>query len=202
VLTQVAPQGAEQKTDGALSAFFKNTPPTVQQRPVVKRLPGPDDFERAKVEIRAAPDRDTVGRVLSLFAARYFSRVVLLAHKQSMLFGWQSVGTDLSASRLKGLIVPLHLPSVFQHSVQNRTYHIGKIEPNMINSAFLAAIGEGPAGHAVIVPIMVENRVATVLYADTAGGAAPNADLSLVYRLCDEAGLGLSNLIRQKRGVT
>ncbi len=188
------------KMDASLSDLFRNTAATVTQRPVSRRIPGPDDYERAKNDIRSAPDRDTVGRILSLFAARYFARVVILAHKQQMLFGWQSVGTDLSASRLKGLIVPLHLPSVFQHIVSNRTYHIGRIEPNMINSAFLAAIGDQDAGHAVIVPIMVEKRVATVLYADTAGAVAPNADLSLVYRLCEEAGQGLSALIRQKRG--
>lgn len=189
------------KTDATLSEFFKNTPPTVQQRPTSRRLPGPDDFERAKVEIRAAQDRDTIGRILTMFVARYFARVVLLAHKQQMLFGWQSVGTDLSPGRLKGVIVPLHLSSIFQHIVTNRTYHIGKIEPGMINSAFLAAIGDQQAGHALLVPITVEKRVATVLYADTAGAPAPNADLSLVYRLCDEAGHGLSNLIRQRRGT-
>ena len=186
--------------DNSLTDLFRHTPPTVQQRPQTKRVPGPDDFERARVEIRNAPDRDTVGRIVSLFVARYFARVVMLAHKQQMLFGWQSVGTDLSPTRLQGVIVPVHLPSVFQHIVQNRTYHIGKIDPNMINSAFLAAIGDQQAGHALLVPIMVEKRVATVLYADTAGAPAPNADLSLVYRLCEEAGMGLSALIRQKRG--
>jgi hypothetical protein len=96
----------------------------------------------------------------------------------------------------------LHLASVFQHVVQNQTYHIGPLEPSMINQAFLAAIGDATAGHAVIVPIMLEKRVATVLYADTAGSAAPNADLSLLYRLCDDTGLALSALIRRQRGAT
>ena len=109
----------------------------MQQRPPVKRLPGPDDFERAKIEIRNAPDRDTIGQVLSLFVARYFARVVLWRTSSKCCLDGSRWG-PISAPAAQGRHRPLHLPSVFQHSVANRTYHIGKIEPNMINSAFLA----------------------------------------------------------------
>ncbi len=188
------------KLDSSLAELFKHTAPSVQSRPA-SRLPRTDDYERVRLELVNVSDRDAVGRILSLFAARFFPRVVILAHKQGMLFGWHSVGIDVSTSRLKGLIVPLHLPSVFQHIVQNKTYHIGPIEPAMINSAFLAAIGDSAAGHALIVPILVEKRVATVLYADTAGAPQPNADLSMLYRLCDDAGQALSALIRRQRAT-
>jgi len=190
--------GSPARLDASLNDLFKHTAPSVQQRPL-SLLPKPDDYERARLELINAEDRDAVGRILSLFAARFYPRVVVLAHKQGMLFGWHSVGTEVSATRLKGLIVPLHLPSVFQHIVQNKTYHIGPIEPNMINSAFLAAIGDQTPRQALIVPILVEKRVATVLYADTGLGAAQSADLSLLYRLCDDSGLALIALIRRTR---
>lgn len=195
-----ADAAANKKVDASLTELFRRTEPSVNERPAPSRLPGPDEYAQAKLELEHASERDKVGRVLTLFVARYFPRVVLLAHKQGMLFGWQSVGTAVNTARLRGLIVPLHLPSVFQHIVQNRTYHIGKIEPNMINSAFLAAIGDEASGHAIIVPIAVERRVATVLYADMAGGGPPSTDLSLVYRLCEDAGAALSEMIRKQRG--
>lgn len=192
-----APDKAE---PGALKALFEQA--AHQPLPDAKRdnvLPRAYEFIKARNDLAAAEDAESIGRVLVSFVTRFFPRVVLLAHRQEMLVGWHTVGTDISAVRLKGIIVPLHVSSVFRQVVESKSYHIGPLPPGMINSAFLAAVGDKQAGHSLVVPILVGNRVASVLYADTAGAAAPVQDLSELYRLCEEAGAAFDNLIRAQR---
>lgn len=185
---------------GALKALFEQA--AHQNVPENKRdniLPRAYEFIKARNDLAAAEDAESVGRVLVSFITRFFPRVVLLAHRQEMLVGWHTVGTDISPARLKGIIVPLHITSVFRQVVESKSYHIGPLPPGMINSAFLSAVGDKQAGHSLVVPILVENKVASVLYADTAGAAAPVQDLSELYRLCEEAGAAFDNLIRVHR---
>jgi hypothetical protein len=185
---------------GALKALFEQAPRTAA--PETKRdntLPRAYEFTRAREELGAAEDADGVGRVVVGFVSRFFPRVVLLAHRQEMLIGWHTAGAEISPARLKGIIVPLHVSSVFRQVVESRSYHIGPLPPGMINSAFLSAVGDKPAGHTLVVPIVVEKKVAIVLYADTAGAPAPVQDLSELYRLCEEAGRAFDNLIRGQR---
>jgi hypothetical protein len=110
------------------------------------------------------------------------------------------LGTDLTGSRLKGLLVPLHLPSKFQQAVTSKTYQVGPLGGNLIHTTFLAALGGELAGYSMIVPILVEKKVAAILYADTAGGEPRSVDLSPLYRLCDAAGGVLEQLIRRRQG--
>ncbi len=200
---QTSKPRADKTEPGALQALLTQPlAPSADVKPRETGLPRAYEFVRARTEVAAADDSEIVGRILTGFTARFFPRVVLLAHRQEMLVGWQTVGTSLQPGRLKGIIVPLHVGSIFRDVVETQSYHIGPLPPGMINSAFLAAIGDSAAGHTLIVPILVDKKVATILYADTAGAAAPVQDLSEVYKLCEEAGLAFASLIRRHRGNT
>lgn len=161
-------------------------------------LPEAFAFSKTRQELANVDSAEGVSALLCDFASRYFARIVVLAHRQDMLLGVRSHGTDLSSTRLRGLIVPLHATSVFKQVVESQAYFLGRLKRTMINSAFLSALGDKQHGSALVVPVVVDKRVALVLYADTGGAELGQPDLSELYKMCEATGERLLDLIRQK----
>ena len=128
-------------------------------------------------------------------AANFCGRTALLISKGGQLNGWQSRGFSdegpvkrLSLDNTRGLA---------GRAVQDRTPAAAAAAE--FDSAFIAAVGNPADGNAVVLPLVVKDKVVAVLYADA--GSAGRIDTSALQLLVRSTGHWLELTAFRKAGA-
>jgi hypothetical protein len=137
----------------------------------------PLTFQEATQLLKGVDDRNAVARTVLRFAASVFKRCLLFTTHQQVIIGWDAVGGNIDPARFRSLAIPLNTPSVFQLVVNSRAHFLGGLQKTKINIGFLKAMGKQVPLSAVVVPILVRERVVNLLYCDNGHRAHAASDI-------------------------
>ena len=128
---------------------------------------GPADLARAVSEIQIGSSQKDILRALLEASSRYASRVALFVVKGSHATGWQGRGFAKD-SALKDFALDEKAPAVVR-AIGNRT--VASVRVADQDAHFLKEFGEPASGEGRILPLMLKDKVAALVYADSGTGS-------------------------------
>jgi len=133
---------------------------------------GPADLARAVAEIQLGSSQREILRALLDTSARHAARVALFVVKGSHATGWQARGFA-NSDALKDFALDEHAPAV-AHAIRDRVAASAPVAD--LDSRFLKEFGTPASGEARILPLILKDKVAALVYADSGTGAAGSFD--------------------------
>jgi hypothetical protein len=116
--------------------------------------------------VRAAPNRDAaVAAALEALSGR-FPRVMLFIVKPDAVQGFD--GRGISVEQVKGIRIPLEIPSMFKDVRDTKNPFLGKPGKSAAHNVFTAALS-GVLGEAFIMPVIARSKVSLMVYVDALG---------------------------------
>ncbi|HEV8662271.1 MAG TPA: DUF4388 domain-containing protein [Candidatus Methylomirabilis sp.] len=160
-------------------------------------------LKRLLLEMRSPAFTGEVSLMILRYAAQHLRRGVLLMVRRDALTGLSQFGLSLPEGspdeRIRDLRIPLDGPSVFKDVVESQASFVGSLPRKKPNEQFLKQIGGLIPVDALVVPMLVNGRVAVVLYGDNAPDARPVGPPDSLEVLMAQAGLAMEkNLLERK----
>lgn len=155
----------------------------------------PADLPTVLRALRAAPSQPEVLRALLAAATRFGARAALFVLRGDHLEGWEGRGFEgdpAISGALRGLRLAGDQPAVRALLDDQATIHAE------VGGAWaLPDFGQTVRGEALLIPLLVQDKVAGVLYADPASGDVP-FDRRAVETAAVAAGLVVERLVLAK----
>ena len=129
------------------------------------------ELVRAVTEIQAGTSQKEILKALLDNCARYAARAALFVVKGSSATGWQGRGFS-NDDAVKNFALDLTVPAV-RRAIQDQTVVGAKVEE--LDQHFLGQFGNPVDGEARLLPLLLKDKVAALVYAD--GGSEGSAKL-------------------------
>ncbi len=133
---------------------------------------GPVDLARAVAEIQMGTSQREILRALLDTSARYAARVALFVVKGSHATGWQARGFA-NSDAVKDFALDENAPAVVRaigRATGDRVVASAPVAE--LDSRFLQEVGTPASGEGRILPLILKDKVAALVYADSGTGAA------------------------------
>ena len=155
----------------------------------------PADLARAVAEIQMGASQKEILRALLDTSSRYASRVALFVVKGSHATGWQARGFA-NSDAIKDFALDEHAPAVVRAIGDRAATSASATE---MDSRFLSGFGTPASGDGRILPLILKDKVAALIYADGGTGAAGLFDLGSIELLVLSTGAWLEvNSLRKQ----
>ena len=165
--------------------------------PVAGSLPT-DLLSAATSSIQESSSQAEILRHLLEGAARFCGRAALFVLKAGTLNGWQATGFDNNdAVKSVNLGASAGLAG---EAIQNRAPVVGAA--SKFDGGYANAVGSPADGNCVVLPLLVKEKVAAVIYADAGKLPDSTVDVSALTVLCRFAALWLELTALRKAGVS
>lgn len=174
---------------------------TVQELELLEPAPGslPTNLLNAAVSsIQETNSQADILRQLLEGAARFSGRAALFVVKGGTMNGWQGTGFE-SNEVVKSLNINA-ASGLAGNAIQGRNPVTGKAEE--FDPGFLGAVGRPKDGSCVVLPLVVKEKVAAMIYADAGKLPDGTVDASALTVLCRFAGIWLELTALRKAGAT
>jgi hypothetical protein len=163
--TQPPPRRSELTQPPAPRRSELTQPPPRSGAPRVTRPP-PLTVEQATASLSAATTRDEIVDALLRYTASVFDSALLLIVRGGLAIGWQGRGEGIDESQVDVVVLPLNSDSLFQDASEKRVPAGGVVVENSVHRRFYKALRRSPPASAIVVPVMLRNRVVNLIYAD------------------------------------
>jgi len=140
---------------------------------------GPADLARAVAEIQMGTSQREILRALLDTSARHAARVALFVVKGSHATGWQARGFA-NSDAVKDFALDEHAPAV-AHAIRDRVVANAPVAD--LDSRFLKEFGTPASGQGRILPLILKDKVAALVYADSGTDAAGLLDAGAIELL-------------------
>jgi hypothetical protein len=140
---------------------------------------GPADLARAVAEIQMGTSQREILRALLDTSARHAARVALFVVKGSHATGWQARGFA-NSDAVKDFALDENAPAV-AHAIRDRAVASAPVAD--LDSRFLKEFGTPASGQGRILPLILKDKVAALVYADSGTDAAGLLDAGAIELL-------------------
>jgi len=133
---------------------------------------GSTDLARAVAEIHMGTSQREILRALLDTSARYAARVALFVVKGSHATGWQARGFA-NSDAVKDFALDENAPAVVRaivHAIGDRVVASAPVAD--MDARFLREVGTPASGEGRILPLILKDKVAALVYADSGAGTA------------------------------
>lgn len=148
--------------------------PAAAPEKAVKEPPAPRPRRMTPAElserVKAVKNRDDVAQIVIDYAQGHLKRGVLFVVKRDIAFGWAGFGEKISPETVRGLMLPLSQPSLFQLVWKSHGHYLGTVASSPINNRFFSAIGNAHPLTVVVLPVIYNNSLIALLYGDNGEG--------------------------------
>jgi hypothetical protein len=173
---------------------------TVEELQSLEPAPGSlpaDLLNAASASIQESNSQAEILRRLLEGAARFCGRAALFVVKGGVVSGWQGIGFE-NNDALKGVSLNSSADLV-NRAIHDRTAITGATAE--FDSDFLASVGPPAQPHCVVLPLVVKDKVAALIYADAGTIPDTNVDTSALTMLGRFTALWLELTALRKAGV-
>ena len=160
---------------------------------------GSTDLARAVAEIHMGASQREILRALLDTSARYAARVALFVVKGSHATGWQARGFA-NSDAVKDFALDENAPAVVRAIGRAIGDHVaGSVPVADMDSRFLREVGTPASGESRILPLILKDKVAALVYADSGAGTAGLLDAGSLELLVLSTGAWLEvNSLRKQ----
>jgi hypothetical protein len=154
-------------------------------------------------ELRFPTATAEVTLLILRYASEVVNRAVLFMVKKEEVRGLGQFGIELSGRSadqvVRNIRLPLDKPSVFATVLENRRSYMGPIEQNDVNAALLKELGGGMPDSAMAVPLLVDGKVAIVVYGDNLPEKKEVWGVETFEIFMGQAGMAFEKALLEKR---
>lgn len=165
--------------------------------PVTGSLPT-DLLNAAASSIQESTSQAEILRHLLEGSARFCGRAALFVVKGGTLNGWQGIGFDNNEA-IKSVNLGASA-GLAGEAIQNRAPVVGSA--GKFDGGFINTMGNPADSNCVVLPLLVKEKVAAVIYADAGKLPDSSVDASALTLLCRYTALWLELTALRKAGVT
>ncbi len=119
--------------------------------------------------------------------------------QQERILGWSGRGDALQPARVRNVIVPLDRPSLFVIFRSGGDYFYGPVPDLPANAKFYLDLGCPPPARVLLMPLVITDKPAVILYADNGTDASGAPDIQQYRRLLKKSALALEILILRNK---
>lgn len=168
------------------------------------QLPEPPASLRAIItDLHAPALRAEITLTIMRYASQVVGRGVLLVVRGDVVIANGHFGVETAAAGLRPAIADLELslavPSVFREVVERKQSFEGALAEAPGNNRFLRCLGHPPPRESLVVPMVVDENVAMMLYGDNAPESRPLTGIESLELLMAESGLAMEKRALEAR---
>lgn len=161
---------------------------------------GVDD---AIAALKATTTSDEIGNVLATWLHSTYGLGLVLVVKDilGMAIGWRGWAPGVEQTTIESISVPLGPPSMFTTVYEGKVAFLGPPpeEGMAIQRKVWTALGNEEPLEAIVIPVMLGERMVNILYAHATGGTIPDGSLEDAARVAREATTAYARLIRRPK---
>ena len=176
----------------AMAEVVAAQPPPPAPEPAVAAGPGFDRLKQSLAEIEKGSSLSEVLTYLVNEVAQYADRTAMFIVKGPSAIGWYSKGIE-PPDAVKQVNIPLTADTVFKFVANGRQAMRGHIAHTPATAQALSRLGGRPQG-VLAVPLILRDKLAAILYCDTAADEMPAAEATLIEVLVLYAGKSIDLL--------
>jgi hypothetical protein len=154
-------------------------------------------------ELRFPTATAEVTLLILRYASEVVNRAILFMVKKDEVRGLGQFGIELkgrSADQVvRNIKIPLSKPSVFLSVIETRRSFLGRLEQNECNSYLTAELGGAMPGMILAIPLIVDDKVALIVYGDDLPGRKPIEGIDTLEIFMNQAGMALEKALLEKR---
>jgi hypothetical protein len=161
------------------------------------------NVDDAIAALKATTTSDEIGNVLSTWLHSTYGIGLVLVVKDilGMAIGWRGWAPGLTQAAIESISVPLGPPSMFTTVYEGKVAFLGSPpeEGMAIQRKVWSALGSDEPLEAIVIPVMLGERMVNILYAHATGGTIPDGALEDAARVAREATTAYARLIRRPK---
>jgi len=154
-------------------------------------------------ELRFPTATAEVTLLILRYASEVVNRAILFMVKKDEVRGLGQFGIELkgvSADQVvRNIKIPLDQPSLFMTVIESRRSYLGPLKSNEYNDYFANALGGVRPGVVFAIPLVVDGKVALVVYGDNEPDQQPIRNVDTLEIFMNQAGMALEKALLQKR---
>jgi hypothetical protein len=154
-------------------------------------------------ELRFPTATAEVTLLILRYASEVVNRAILFMVKKDEVRGLGQFGMEIvgrSADHVvRNIRIPLNQPSVFLTVIESRTSYLGPLEMSETNKYLMNELGGVMAEQVLAVPLIVDGKVALVVYGDNVPERRPIKGVDTLEIFMSQAGLALEKALLEKR---
>ncbi|HUL00163.1 MAG TPA: DUF4388 domain-containing protein [Nitrospirota bacterium] len=185
---------------------LRNEPAREEFRSRIDKEESRKDFTTLKSmfdELRFPTATAEVTLLILRYASEVVNRAILFMVKKDEVRGLGQFGMELrgrSADHVvRNIKIPLNQPSLFLNVIRNRTSYIGPLEKNQANDYLSNELGGVMADQILAVPLIVDGKVALVVYGDNVPERKPIRGVDTLEIFMNQAGMALEKALLERR---
>lgn len=149
--------------------------------------------------VTAASSRDDLAGEIVEYVAQHFKRAAVFAVRQQRATGWMGKGPGFFPERIGQTVIRLDTPSLF---TDVDAPYIGPVPEIVENRELYAFLGGTVPPAVLIVPVMIRDRLVSVIYADNDAEPLVWIDLAVWKRVAEMMAIALEIIILKNRART
>ncbi len=146
--------------------------------------------------IKNASNRDDIVSSSLDFLLLFARRAAFLLVKKDEIRGYEIRGDETNHTAIKSYWIPYESESIFRKAAEDRSIHLGPFGRSVSDAVFSAALGGRPS-RALIIPVVIRDRTAGLLYADKLRVDMP--PWNLLERIAEVTGDSLLRLLTERK---
>jgi hypothetical protein len=184
-------------------AVFASPEPTLESAPVpvppTVRAAEPGVLSALEEALASAIDRDGVADALLGFTAQRVRRSAIFAVGKDGVKGIAGRGRAFETERLRRVSLPPRSGTIFDTALGSRDFYFGVVPALPPNRDLYTALGGRLPASVLILPIVVKERTAALLYLDDDDERMLNPDIGTMRRVAMKAGLAFELLLLRNK---
>jgi hypothetical protein len=138
------------------------------------------------------------------YASEVVNRAILFMVKKDEVRGLGQFGIELSSGMspdkvVRNIRVPLNTPSLFRNIIESRRTYLGPIESNDQNNYFVNEVGGSKPDTVLVIPLVVDNKVALIVYGDNLPELKPIRGVETLEIFMNQAGMALEKALLERK---
>ncbi len=155
-------------------------------------------------ELRFPTATAEVTLLILRYASEVVNRAILFMVKKEEVRGLGQFGIELEGGRsadqqVRRIVIPLGEPSLFRTVAENRRTYLGPLEPGGRNDQFLAALGGSRPDAVLAIPLIVDHKVALIVYGDNLPDQRPIKGVETLEIFMNQAGMALEKALLERK---
>ncbi|MBI3184134.1 MAG: general secretion pathway protein GspE [Myxococcales bacterium] len=189
-------------TPAALSQKLPRVAEPIPEAPGVAASelpPAPLSFPEAQKLLQASNDREDVARTVLRFALGKWKRVLLLSVQRDLLTGWHGAGHGIREQSVRKIGVALRGQSTFKLVRDTRSHYVGPMRRDPGTAVFYKLLGGGFPATAVLLPLLVREKLVHILYVDNGPDQLTPPDVGELLILSQSVARSYEAMMRRRK---
>ena len=155
-------------------------------------------------ELRFPTATAEVTLLILRYASEVVNRAILFMAKKDEVRGLGQFGIELPSGKqpdqvVRNIRISLNEPSIFRSVVENRRTFLGPLEVNEQNNYLVNEAGGTRPDTVLAIPLVVDNKVALVVYGDNLPDQKPIKGLETLEIFMSQAGMALEKALLERK---